>query len=218
MGYWKAKSDNRFIQSFGNNVTQFLTMQADLEQAAGSDNFMAFGGRPPEHRLQERQQQIQECQSLRTQITMEVERAKRIADKLGMPTIVTSWPAPAIGGPVMRINVFDALLVDYSYRNVTEQMIIDALNKTLAATIEAVQIERRHLWNPFYWLLEVFKFIIRIPFMLIQLSGFNVDKVEDHFISKAFKLAELAGIFYLLYRLGMTNEQFRELITKLLGK
>jgi hypothetical protein len=55
-------------------------------------------------------------------------------------------------------------------------------------------------------------FIIRIPFLLIKASGFDVSKVEDHFLAKVFKLTEIAVIVYTLIRLGLTQQELRDFL------
>jgi hypothetical protein len=79
-------------------------------------------------------------------------------------------------------------------------------------------LEWSHLKNPFYWLKALFTFILRIPFMLIEATGFNVDKVEDHFLAKLFKLIEVIVILYLLFRLGAGNKGLIEVLKSLAGK
>jgi hypothetical protein len=42
--------------------------------------------------------------------------------------------------------------------------------------------------------------------MIIEATGFDVSKVEDHFLAKLFKLIEVIVIFYVLIRLGAGKE------------
>lgn len=51
---------------------------------------------------------------LKEKITKNVRRAGRIAYKNGASINVISYPAPAVGGPVLQVNLFDAILIDYS--------------------------------------------------------------------------------------------------------
>jgi hypothetical protein len=91
-------------------------------------------------------------------------------------------------------------------KQITPQMILDCLNETVGLCEEKVEAEWAHLKNPFYWLKALFTFILRIPFMLIEATGFDVGKVEDHFLAKLFKLIEVIVILLLLVKFGIGKE------------
>lgn len=82
--------------------------------------------------------------------------------------------------------------------------IIDLINQIKSAIkVQKVQAFGR-LFNPLGWLQKV----LRIPFLLIQSTGFNVAKVEDHLLGKLFKLLELLLLIYLgthILRLSKEN-------------
>lgn len=65
---------------------------------------------------------------------------------------------------------------------------------------------------------EILVSIIRIPFILIEASGFDVSKAEDRLIAKTFKLLEIVVIIYILIRLGLTKEQLQQVLMKLFPK
>ena len=89
----------------------------------------------------------------------------------------------------------------------------DIIDKTIEGCDQEFKLKRQRLFNPFYWIYNLLAFTLRIPFMLIQLTGFDVSKVEDHFISKLFKLAFLVGICYVLSSwFGFTKDDLKELI------
>jgi len=88
--------------------------------------------------------------------------------------------------------------------------IYDALNQTIGACENNVDIEFKRLINPLYWIKELLIIIIRIPFMLIEASGFDVTKFEDHFLSKLFKFLEIIIIIFILIKLGMKREQLSQ--------
>jgi len=141
---------------------------------------------------------------------------ERIATRFGIPIIFESYPAPAVGGPVIRQGIFSAILQDMSHGGqVTNQMIFDALNQTIGECKAEVASEFKHLINPLYWIKEIIVMIIRIPFIIVQASGFDVSKVEDHFLAKAFKLLEIIVIIYILVRLGIAKESINEILLKL---
>ncbi|MBI3933384.1 MAG: hypothetical protein HY316_01745 [Acidobacteria bacterium] len=78
--------------------------------------------------------------------------------------------------------------------------------------------EFRKLVNPGWWVLGVLKFVIQIPFRLVSLSGFDVGKVEDHFLAKVFKLAEVIFILFVLWKLGIERTRLVDIVAGLLSK
>lgn len=96
-------------------------------------------------------------------------------------------------------------------------MIVDAIEQTIGCCEEQVKHELRNLINPLYWLRELLFFILRIPFILIQATGFDTDKVEEHLVGHLFKTLELALIFYLLLRLGFKRTDILDIVRSFLG-
>lgn len=155
---------------------------------------------------------------LRERVAKNVLRAMSLARSLGVPVDLTSCPAPSIGGYTIPVNIFYAILHDTSHGGISGHMIIDAIDQTIGRLEELVKKDLRRLLNPFYWLKELVKLILRIPFLLIKATGFDVSKIEDHLFGKIFKLLELAGLVYLLIRLGLKIEAVQQLVTSLFGK
>ena len=152
---------------------------------------------------------------LREEVAKRLRRATEITVGVGTPFGVTSYPAPAIGGPVMHVDLYQAVLADFRYRRIDKQMSLDAIDQAIGACELRVRSEYRNLFNPFHWIFLSFKSIIRLPFIIIQTSGFDVSKVEDHFLGKFFKLAEAAFIFFVLYRVFyLPLGQLRDIVVK----
>jgi hypothetical protein len=221
--YWKAKGDLEFVKRYRASVTEFW--KADkLISLAKEEVRYSFSGIDPKKMEQfatELDAATTNYPILREQISKGLNRATYLANNLNTTWHVTSYPPPAIAGssPAIPINLFQAVLMNTSYgHTVTHEHILDALNELVGACEEEVDNQWKHLINPLYWIFGLLKFVIRLPFILVQLSGFDISKVEDLLISKLFKLAEIGFVFYLLYRLGMTNQQFRDLISKMLTK
>ena len=216
MSYFQAKSDLQFVQEFGNAVMDLWKIE---DEAAKS--LKPRGLSPPSLSEIRRLSQVEASKrkdypAVRAQVAQGVPRAKRIADRLGLLGVYESYPMPAVGGPVISVTLFDAILHDPTYSGVPKQLIVDALNQTLGACQERVPVEFRHLINPVYWLKELLVFIIRIPFMLFEASGFDVSKIEDHFIGRAFKLVYALILIAILVRwFGVTKEELLQAITAL---
>ena len=210
MSYFRAKSDLQFMQEFGNAVMALWKIEHEAAKAV-----KPRGLSPPTLGEIRRLSRVEatkhkDYQAVRAQVAQRVPRAKRIADRLGLLGVYESYPMPAVGGPVIPVTIFDAILYDPTYDGVPEQLIVDALNQTLGACQHRVAAELRHLINPIYWVKELLVFIIRIPFIIIEASGFDVSKVEDHFLGRAVKLFEIIVLIAILVWLGLSKEELRQ--------
>jgi len=215
MGYFQAKSDLKFIEDFRKAVLRVWEFENKVEEEA-----KRFTSIPSEYQsiIQKEASKLEGYQKIREQVAKGILRADRIAHMRGIPIELESYPAPAIGGPIIPIRLFHAILRDTSHGGIDKQWILDALNQTNAECEEYAKLEYRRLINPAYWIKEGFMFIIRIPFMLINVSGFDVSKIEDHFFAKVFKLLEIIALIYILIRFGIQKEQVMKILMLLIGK
>jgi len=221
MGYWKAKDDQFFIQCFHGHLLGFWEREnlvRGIEESVQRFGIPMIGLSPvPDEQAMTKHHD--NYQASREQIAKEIPRITRLATMLGARCHLKSFPAPAVGGPVITLSVFEAILNDTSHdKVVTRQLIIDTLNETKSLCEEYVRQQRSRLFNPFYWLKALFVMIIRLPFTVVSMSGFDVSKVEDHLISKVFKLVELLAIFYFLIHIGMQRTDILDTIKKLILK
>lgn len=202
--YLKAKQDLDHIVRFNNAVMALW----DIEIAA-KENMSSYGYRLPRERKEAvlaEASKDKNYQTAREEVSKLVLKAMRIAAKHRIPTEMKSIPPPAVGGAIIPVNLFYSVLNDNSYQGISEQMIVDALTQTIGACESSIEEEFWKLLNPLNWIKELLRWILRIPFMLIELTGFNVEKVEDHLLGKLFKVIEVVAIVYILYRLGVQRE------------
>ena len=193
MSYFQAKSDLKFIRNFHQSLVELWRIETEV---AKNINFSTYRSKMDyQSALQAQASKIKGYQEVRTCVAKGVLRAERIGSRFRVPIIFESYPAPAVGGPVIRLKVFSAILKDMSHGGlITKQAIYDALNQTIGECEASVSVEKRRLINPIYWIKELIVAIIRIPFMLIEASGFDVSKVEDHLLGRIFKAFEIVII------------------------
>ena len=224
MSYFQARSDLNFMLRFQDSVLRFWHFEDQaIEQLKGRGASLSPRDLHPDERqklIQCEASKIEGYQQIREQVAKGLLRANRIASRLQVPIGLQSFPMPALAGraPVIELSCFDALIRDTSYGGVERQVIYDGLNQTIGECEARVAREFRRLINPLYRVKELLVLIIRIPFLLIEASGFDVSKVEDHFLAKAFKLAEIAFIVYLLIRLGFTKQELRDFLMAIFSK
>lgn len=216
MGYFQTCRDLEVIQKFRNEVFNLWKFENEVAKELHSE----YSSIPikKQQAIQHLASENPEYRQVRERISKIVLETSRVALRHGVSTQLKSFPAPAIGGPVIPVDVFYSVLHDTSHGGIDRQLIVDSINETIGECERDLKVEFRRMFNLFYWIKSVFVFIIRIPFMLISVSGFNVEEVEKHLISKLFKIAELGVLIYLFLKLGLSSQQLKNAIINLLTK
>jgi len=215
MNYFQAKSDLDFIKRFHNDVLALLEKEGAASNAIVSRHSWMAGNTPGEWQAniqKKATEQSPDYQAIRKSVAQGVCRAQGLSSLHGVPTQLVSYPAPALGGPIVHLGIFEAILTDTSHDGVGQQMIYDALNKVVGACEDEKERALRELVNPFHLVKNIVLMILRLPFMLIEATGFNVSKFEDHFFGKSFKLAMLLGLVWGLLALGFEKADLVEII------
>jgi hypothetical protein len=103
------------------------------------------------------------------------------AQRLGVPVIAYSYPMPAVGGPVLPVNLLYAVMNDnQGHRPLSQQDILDAINRCLAtATATRKKLFWTQLLNPVSWVTEIIAYVIRIPFLILRKAGLPASVEES---------------------------------------
>jgi hypothetical protein len=201
MLYITTKADIAFLKEFKEKVETLWALEARVGEHFKPSAFIM--GNDYRQAVLDKATSSKEGKRLREELAKGIPRAIQIAYKNHVTIDVKSLPAPAVGGAIIPVNIFTAILKDTSYDGVDNNWIEDKINETIGRAELRARVELFNLFNPLYWLYSILVFVVRIPFHLVSVSGFNVSKVEDHFIGKLFKLAEVGIIVYILVKLGI---------------
>lgn len=210
MIYFNAKSDLSFMNQFQKSVIDFFNIQEGIKetfkpsiQIMGKDYFDAVLRATTEN---------PEGKVIRDNLAKDIPKAIQIAYSNNVSIDLQSYPAPAVGGPIIPVNIFDAILHDTGHESMNQNWIEDCINETIGKLEQRLKKELFNLLNPLYWLYSLFVFLLRLPFLLISLTGFNMEKVEDQLIGKLFKLIELIIVLYFLLKFGIEKSDIIEII------
>ena len=214
MLYFTIKSDITFLKHFKHNVESLWRLETEVRSSFKPS--VCLSGNEYREAVIDKATSCDEGKSVRENLAKDIPRAVDIARKLGVSIHVKSIPAPAVGGVIIRVNLFYAILKDTSHGGVDSGWIRDKINETIGRAERRLRYEFFNLFNPVYWLYSLLVFIVRIPFHLVSISGFNVSKVEDHFLGKLFKLSEIALIVYVLFKLGMEKTDILDFIKEII--
>jgi hypothetical protein len=122
------------------------------------------------------------------------------AQNLGVPTTMTSYPAPAIGGPVVTGDLLNCVIDQHlGHSSVSRHEVVDAIDKCIgmAETIQT-HLFWRQAANPFYYIIIVLAFLIRTPFLVLQYAGLpeEVEHTVWGHVLKAGLLVILTLVFF----------------------
>lgn len=197
MIYFGTKKDKETVEEFLPLVNEFWEVENRLQ-----------GRRTrPEEGDAKRYKELREIIARKTPIVSKISR------RAGIPGVLHSYPAPAIGGPVIPVNIYESILQDGPHGHIPNQRKLDTLNKLIGQLDGKIEYEFKKIVNPFFWLGLVIEKFLRIPFWLLSKTGFNISKVEDHFLGKLFKLIEVVVLIYISLRIGIPDGW----VTTLLG-
>lgn len=213
MSFLEAKSDKEFVSKFIEEANEFMRIESEAELKLRPSSYLSSN--EIQKYLQAECSKIDNYSNLRDTISKKVLRMRNLARKHNVPNVFQSIPPAMVGGAIIPVNIIYALLFDNSYQRVDRQMIWDCLMQIEGACENHYDKELKRLINPVNWVFEILSFIIRIPFILIETSGFNVSKVEDHILGKSFKVLSIAVIAYVLLRLGFKKEDLMSVVAKL---
>ncbi len=213
MGFLQARSDRDFSINFRDAVFALWNYENQASDALKSSGFHAVSRNDIQNAIASKAAKLEGYGEVRERVAKGILRETRLARRLGVAYEFTSFPAPAVGGPVIPVNLFQAILLDTSHGGISRRVLHDTLDQVVGAAEDQAKLEKRRLFNPFNWIKELIVAIIRIPFMLIDASGFDVHKIEDHLFARLFKLAEIVILVWLsIYFLGLTKEELLNLL------
>ena|ERR1019366_5097266 len=136
-----------------------------------------------------------ESLTLRRQVIRLFPEVDACVAELGISVTAHSYPAPAVGGPILPVNVlYAAVDPDQGHSTLPRRDVIDMLEHCIAT---ATRLRKKLFWaqvlNPVWWVTEVVAYIIRIPFMVLRKAGLPAS-VEESIWGHVMKVA----IFVLL--------------------
>jgi len=142
---------------------------------------------------------------LRRQFARMIPRANDICGEESVAWHRQGHAAPMEGGLQFEGSIFDLVLDRPSDMVDIDSDVRDTINKTIGSLEVKAGKELRQLINPFYWLRRLLVFVIRLPYTLIEASGFDVAKVEDHFLGKFAQLLYVIVLILIFIRLGVES-------------
>ncbi len=212
MYYFDTRSDLLFVNLFKDEVDCFNA--ANITKC----EYLRSGYMDKEN-LEKLTESEELIKKLRETIAKKLIKAIKVSANYGVSTSILSIPPLSTGGAVLPVNIYESILNDNSYgRQINNQMIMDTINKTIGQIETQNRKDLVNIFNPFFWFRVLFVKIIRIPFSVLSISGFNIENIESHFISKIFKCLESAVLVLMLLKLGFERSEIKSVLVGLISK
>lgn len=162
--------------------------------AVPADWWMTEGAPHPESK---------ESNALRSKLLQLYPIANTFAKRLGIVVSGESYPAPAVGGPVVPINFLYAVIEpDQGHNYISEQAALDRIEVAISM---AKALKEEWLWrqalNPVWYLIEVVAYVLRIPFLILRRAGIP-ERVEESVWGHAIKVIFFIILVVLSARFG----------------
>ena len=148
MIYFKTKSDLQFMEEFKANVLRLFEMKAEVKKNFKPSVYIM--GKDYHDAVLNKATESNEGKILREKLAQEIPKAIEIAYRNGVSIDYKSLPAPAIGGAIIPVNIFYAILEDTSYDGIDERWIVDKINETIGQLKRRLQNKYFKLINPFF--------------------------------------------------------------------
>lgn len=204
--YLKYANDLKKVVKFKHLLEQFCEFQNEVEKEYLKQNrdFGFISSRGVQILIQKRctEKNQKKYKLMRVALAEQIPTISRIAHHLGVQLERYSHPSH-IGGPIISVNILQSVLEDNGYIPTLDETRYDALNKISGILKETKKHALINSFNP----LSLLSFILRLPFLLIQQTGLNIEKIENELIGKIFKLLFLLALAYGLLALGFTHDQ-----------
>jgi hypothetical protein len=215
MSFLKAKKDLQLMTDFLANTEKLWKLEDEKSRSRPRrPTSLAMLSYNVEEETD--QSQTDEYQRVRDSINLTLQSAISIARKHRVPIDAQSFPPPAVGGVIITFNYFTVILKDNTHGGINRQTIRDVIVQTIGACQNHIKAEKEKLYNPIHWVTAAFSFVLQIPYKLLKMSGFNVDKIEDQMWAKVFKLIYIVFIFaFLVYVVGVSKDKVIEVVLTL---
>ncbi|MCP3675002.1 MAG: hypothetical protein GY829_11110 [Gammaproteobacteria bacterium] len=164
---------------------------------------------------QDLKEHLKEKSNLREEISKGIQRAKRICAENNISQSFSSYPAPAIGGPIIPVNLFEAILNDDGHKPMPQQRKVDIINQLIGASEERIRKELYQIINPLFWINLVIQKLLRIPFWILKTAGFKAESFEASLAGKILRFTEIIFLIGLLIYFGFSDAELKELIREI---
>ena len=210
MLFFSARADLKFMHLLLNRFEELRRFEDKTYKeldAEGATYLSSYG--MLKHVREQAIERYPDYSELRKKYTRMITRATRICEEHSVKFFMKGRAAGLEGGTPFEGSVYELVLNCPSTLTDIDNEVRDTTNKVIGSLEHKVQKEGMQIINPFFWIKEIAVWIVRLPYTLIKISGFDVDKVQEHFMGKVAHLIYV--ILLILFLLWIGAESLNDL-------
>lgn len=167
MLYWKSRNRLEVLREF-----------RDLVECYFQNVVPTTPGRAP--------QENQSATGARVEINRRLPGAAVALSAAGMHCRVYYAPPPAVGGLAGEVDLLQEIFNLWRLR-ISHRRIIDCLDRAIGWYDEHTKWLFKQIFNPLFWLKWLFVKLLRMPFEILHLAGYDVERWEKSALGKLVK-------------------------------
>lgn len=206
MIYFTVIDELRLMRSLLSHFESIVSIEQDTRERLREDGATYLG---PYHMFKRIREESSKSNSDYTDLRVEyaklVPRANEICEREGISWHRQGQAAPMEGGSPFQGSIFEFVLNRPSDILDIDTEVRDTVNQCIGVLERKSSKELMQLINPFYWIGKALIWIVRLPYNILDLSGFDVEKIQEHLIARLFQLLYVIGLIWILVRFGLAS-------------
>jgi hypothetical protein len=186
MTYFEARRMHQAFLRYRDLALRYWSARSPVPR---NENSWMLGQHAPVYR------ETESSASLRSEIAQLQPEILDYARRLGVAVTATSFPAPAVGGPVIPFNLLGSVTDEVvGHHAIDPQMVLDAIDRCVGAASYARQRLGARLLKPWCWLVDVPALFVGWPFEVMRKAGVP-EKFVDGNLVQGIKGAAIALVW-----------------------
>jgi hypothetical protein len=205
MIYFSKKANLEFINDFLKTYDQIRAIEKQAHEKMLGEKHDWITPDGVNKLIRETASQLNsDYSSLRMNYLRKVDRANEISKNERIEYYLNIVSAPLEGSRKYSGSIYEFFLDPISSIFDFDRDCHDTLNKLIGKLEAEMNQEYRNLFNPLYWLGKFVIYIIRLPYTMILLTGFDINIIQKPLFGNLFLLLYMVGLIYILvYLFGL---------------
>jgi hypothetical protein len=206
MIYFSVRDDLRHIRSLLHHFEEIVSIEQETRQGLREGGAQYLGPHDMFRRVREESSKTNSAYSgLRAEYAQMIPRTNEICEREGIAWHRQGRAAPLEGGLPFQGSIFELILNRPSDIMDIDTDLRDTANQCIGVLERHVSHELRQLINPIYWIGRIVLFVVRLPYTILELSGFDVEQIQEHLIARLFQLLYVIALILILVRFGLAS-------------
>lgn len=210
MAYWRSKRELTMVKQFKSSVIVFVNTEREIADFKKLErySYIDYSGTPTPQYYERLGPMNKALHTSREYIARHLQEMKELAVKHDISYMVSIQAPPGLAHLERRMSVFETILdpEPIPSQRFEARRVVDIIDGIVNACENQVRKDFWRLFNPFYWLVRLLVLLLRLPFMLLEIAGFHIEKFEEQLWARLFKILEFVVIAYFLHTWGFKPE------------